>query len=279
MSKIVDMKIKKLFKKLSLNKAIDFLIINTALFILIFTWVRFVTRSLFFSLFTSLVFLLAFNIVKIFIMRKNIANRQSSKEIKDEMDRKVYSLIYLPKNELDDLFSKIYLATNNSKNDIYNVFIKNNDEKIGISYYFEKEVLDKEFCLKLIYKAIKLNLKVIIICCYSCNEKDYHLFKNIQNIKVKIYQKEDTYKELFESKNIDLGKEIIFSTSKKKQLKEYLKSAINREKSKKYFFSGLLIFFASLFVRYNFYYIIMSSLLFLLAILSRNKKYSQEEIV
>lgn len=263
--------IKKILKNLSPNKIIDFLVINFSLFVLFFAWIRFITKSIYHALVISLLLLVGYNLLGYYIKKSKMDKKNILETRKRNIESCVISLLSLDKSEINELFSNQFLAQKNNKNQVKSIFIKKDEENVGISYYFETLTLSLEYAIKIVRQAVKEGLNKIIIFCCDCKRDDELKLLGIQNIKVEIYKKENVYETLFENKNIIIENEINFSSPKKMKFKDYFSHALTKDKSKKYFFSGLLIFFASLIVRHNFYYIIMSSLLFMLAILSRRE--------
>lgn len=265
------MRIKDILKNLSMNKIFDFFIINFSLFVLFFAWIRFITKSIYHAIVISLLLLVGYNMLRFYLQRIRGDKKIMLETRKRERDDKIYSLLSLDKVEIDRLFSNNYLAQKDDKNLVKSIFIEKNDKKIGVSYYFDGLNLPIEYALKIVRSAIKDRLKKIIIFCYDCKEIDEAKLVGIQNITVEVYKKDRVFDALFENENVKIEDEIKFSNAKKMKIKDYFSHALTKDKSKKYFFSGLLIFFASLIVRYNIYYIIMSSLLFILSLLSRKE--------
>ena len=121
-------------------------------------------------------------------------------------------------------------------------------------------------------KKIEPDNKKIIILCNEIDGNNKIFFENLKNYSISIFTKDAVYSEFL--KPSGLYPKIIFEPNKKKKLKlkEIMLISFNKTNTKKYFFSGLIIFVCSFFVRFNFYYVFMSSLLFLFSLICKNSK-------
>ncbi len=90
--------------------------------------------------------------------------------------------------------------------------------------------------------------------------------------KLKLLDEEQVYNELLKPVNTYPA----FSNINKQKKKLHLREVVfSKNKTKPYFFSGLVLLLTSFFVRFHIYYVIVSSILFLTAIFcSFNKKYN-----
>lgn len=137
---------------------------------------------------------------------------------------------------------------------------------IAIHFNFKKEVINS-FDLANIIRETTSN-SIIVVCLHS-------------NITSQPQDKEICIIDLEKLCNL-LGEQITnFPTNiklknkPKYRLKDLLCIALNKRKAKGYFLSSLMLIFLSLFTPYNIYYIIVSTVLLLLAIISRiNTKFN-----
>lgn len=266
-------------KNFKFTRIIDNIFINFLIFLISFAWLRFLTKKIFTSFILSLFFILLFNFIKYFFNKSKEDKIKITKNLEQDIEN--YNLTLLSNNVRENLafFAKLLEGKIIKKIEKENLILyhDNNDLNnlcsiIALSpMYFENQ-LNFDLALKQINFAIKNKAKTIIFCCNTCLPKTKIALENIDNIKVIIYDKNLTYKNLFTTYN--LYPEIKFKIKKNKKIKfkDLITISFDKSRAKGYFFSGLFIFFCSFFVQYNFYYVFMSSLLFLFAILSKTKK-------
>ena len=119
-------------------------------------------------------------------------------------------------------------------------------------------------CLK---SVKKYNLTKIVILCNSYEANVVNLI-NSYNVKTLILNSTQTYNEILVKYNTYPEFNSNLKLTEKITLSFILKNAISKKKFKTYFLGGLFLLLASIFVVYNVYYIIFSSIMFLLSILS-----------
>ena len=98
--------------------------------------------------------------------------------------------------------------------------------------------------------------------------------KHITNKTIILYHYQDIYTLLCNLQKLPTLP-TYYQPEKHTTIKQILSTACKKEKAKSYFLSGLFFGIGSLFIRYNIYYMVMSTLLFLLALYALcNKKYN-----
>lgn len=250
---------------------IDFIFVNLLIFLITFTWSRFLTRNLILSFFIGLI------CIAIFIFFNNFSRRSKKNKIN------------ITKSLQKDIDSYLLTLLSNScaKNIDYFANALKNEEEIKILKdqnliiynlnnclcpMFNEKILSLTSCLKQVRIAIENNLKTIKIVCFEIDSKTKLELSQIQNIEIEIIDKNNIYTNFFVI--YQSYPDIIFKTKAQKKLK--FKQIINlsfcKSRCKNYFLSGLFILFCSMFVRLNLYYVFFSSLMFLFAIISLTKK-------
>ena len=256
-------------KNFRLNKFIDFLFFSVCIFLIVFAYLRFLRCNIAVSSAFALL-----TVVLAGAIRQLIKHKKQSKKALDLVRSKrvndcMMSLLTNDKIENETIFKNILMAQNNG------VVVLNCDlmlyENEALYLGFDKDELDYLDSLRAIKKAINKGARHIRLLCISCKTADKIKLESIENITVEIVEKEEVYLEYFDGKNYLPKQNISFKKQNKIKLRQLKEMSLTREKSKKYFLYGLMIFFCSLIVRYNFYYVFMSSILFLLSILSRKK--------
>ena len=245
-------------KSLKLAYIIDFIFINFLIFLIIFTWARFFTKSILLSFFIAIVCSGIFVFFKIFVYKSNKLN--ISTNLQKDINNYILSLLSNTKKENLDYVKEClktdYLKTDEDKNLIFTNF-----KTVYCPVFFEN-TLTLPTALKHIKFAITDNNKKIIFLCNEVSENQKTMLCNIDNIDVEILDKNNIFQKFFLL--YQQYPKILFDRKKQKKinLKQLINVSFNKSRSKKYFLSGLFVLFCSLFVKLNFYYVFLSTLLF-----------------
>lgn len=112
-------------------------------------------------------------------------------------------------------------------------------------------------------KATKL-----IVCGYKIDSATYNLAQKIKETKIILLNSKDCYLKLIKHYNFYPANLKNLNLQDKVKFKDLLRASLSRKNSKGYFIASLILLFSSFIVRLNIYYVIMSSFLLLLALLS-----------
>ena len=265
-------KIQQRFEKIKISSIFDFIFFNVALFLILFAWSNFILKKRIIALIVSLSLLVAINIAR--IIYKSFFGTKKTKNVGKNKNYDLYMLCLITnsKKENFELFSKILKDKKPIKTRLSNFMMFESDKTSAISFDFESQLLKQENALKLILFAIKNKIEKLSILCCGCSSKDKLFFENIKEIKVKVFEKNQICSLFFEKSQIFPKKLFEVKNIEKIKFKSLIKISLDRKKSKSYFISGLLIFLCSLIVRYNIYYVIMSSIMFFLSIMCKQNK-------
>jgi hypothetical protein len=261
-------KIKNFFKNLKFYEVVDFIFFNFAVFLILFAWTRFLTKNIVSAIAISVIILLVANFVKT-VLKKSSATKKKKVNAKTaEVENAFVNIFASSEEENAQLFLNIFNHFRESKlkeNDI--IF----DDKV-VCFDFDERVAPIEKALKKILIATKLGQKKIMFLCYSFDAKDKIFVENLKDFEVKVVQKDEIYEKLFVPSQIFPKKSVEVKAGGKIKFKQLVKMSFGREKAKKYFLSGLLVFFCSLIVKNNLFYVFMSSIMFCFALFSLSKK-------
>ena len=273
--------------KFTLSVVLDLFFFSLISFCISVAWLRYFLSNTFLIVFFSTIVSICVAILLIFIKFKRQKTRILNKTQKNE-------LLFLKKTLLTS-------GLNHSKNFLNNIFyLRKNSNKLFNSfktYYFENqhnffiglncalffnfnslkisEQQIKDFFLEINYKHFnkkELNDKSTTIFILandfseSCKE-----FVSLLNLDIKLITLDTFYKEVVSGLNIFP----VVPTQKIRyieKLKSLNKNMFNPNQSKHFFMCGTCVFIAGFIVRYNLYYIIFASILFLLAIICRIRK-------
>jgi len=264
-------------KKISLAFVFDYLFSTLIAFLISFVWLRFLHLraglSFVLSIIISILITLIFNFNN--QLKKN--NKIEQLNTNNDIEQYLYTLMSNTKKEnLDYFYNTIKKIKSNPRvieDSAIEYFDNTIKKQVILLPLFDKKMPRFEDLLKEVKKfSNKKNIKITILC-NQIDLRDKIFFENLKDYKISILTKEQVYLQFIKSSEIYPS--IIFEPNKKRhiQFKELLFISFNKENTKKYFFSGLIIFLCSFFVRFNIYYVFMSSLLFLFALICKKKQY------
>ncbi len=245
---------------------IDTAFLSVLTFLIIFAWVQFFLRNLALSLFVSAILAIALMLgIRWFKSRKYSASQQIIANNSNLIKFKL-AVQTMPSAKLCAIIKKLipqqYLA-HTSKGDI--IFTKNN-QQYTFTFYYSAPLNDTKL-LELIKTKTTANL--VIFC--SAYDKDAQMIASaFKNKKVELINLEQLY-QIFNQNSISINTDHIDLNKTKITLKELLKNSVSRDKAKGYFVSGLVLLFTSIIIPYRIYYVVFSSILFLLSLICRLK--------
>lgn len=249
-----------LFSKISNN---IFLLIS--IFCIFFLWTNIYTKNIYTSFVCSLIVLIAFSIIYYPI---KIINSKNKKKKNNNFQKKDYTKIQFlfGKNEkIIKFIIELFKIKNHSK--ITNTHFVITEDNLDIFFFFNNILTEKE--INLVYKnTINQNIKIF------CLEFEKAITK-LKNYNLEIIDFENIYNNC-RNNNCYLDFNIEIKKTTKYSFKNILCIVFSKGRSKSYFWLALLLLFSSLFTPYNIYYIVFSSILFILAIYSKfNKHFNQ----
>ncbi len=258
-------------KKINIAEIIDLIFINILMFLIIFVWAKYFNRNILYSVLISIIVLIAFNLIRSFL-RFNKKNKQVlSKNLEADIEQYMLTLLSNSQENNALFFIKLF-ETKQPKYYKKDNFIFLQGTNIIICPMFNTQELKLEPCLKILNKLSKQDLTQIIFLCVKCDLKLKMLLEKLKNQNVKVYQKNDIYFNFLKPNNYYPAIMFEYKQSNKLKFRELINISFNKKRAKGYFLSGILIFFCSFIVRHNFYYVFMSSLLFLFTLFCLTKK-------
>lgn len=256
---------------------IDYIFINFLFFLISFTWIKYFNKNISFSFSLSIFLLIIFNIILVFFNSNKKTKKKITKKLEDDIEQ--YMLTFLSNTKEENL--KFFNRTINKENS--KIYFKQNlicyffnNENIALSPIFKnKNILFEDF-LKVLSYTKQLKIQKLFVLCYECDSKTKILLNSFKDIEIKVLDKKLIYLEILKKANLYPKIKFEYKETKKLKFKQLIDISFNKSKAKGYFLSGLLTFFCSFIVRYNFYYVFMSSILFLFTLFCFIKK--QENI-
>jgi hypothetical protein len=143
--------------------------------------------------------------------------------------------------------------------------------------YTTTEITDKDV-LESYAKIKNTSTKKLILCCQSYSPKASEIASVITEKNIVIFSEYDAYKNIF--KPCEFVAPTLFEQSKEKKnkLKNYLKIAFNKKRTKSYLSVSVILLFSSFILRYNIYYLVFATITTAFALYSHfNTKFNETE--
>lgn len=245
------------FKKSLFSEISNAIFLIFTLFMLCFLWCNFYFRDFYQSIIATIILISIFSLIYV---PKKISRYSKNKTLSIKNNKTAYykmQLLLSKDEKIMNFIIKLYNLENIEKNTSNHIFSFDKDFYICFT---DEEISNSQFYNFL--KNAKSN-KIEIFC--ITKPKSY----------LKINNKEITFIDFNEFLNKCKEKEqyfdnnIVIEKKTKISFKGFLCVVFCKGRSKSYLYLGLLILFSCLFTPYNIYYIICSSILFLLSIFSK----------
>lgn len=252
-------------KVTKLSKISNILFLSISFFFLSFLWINYYIKSLKKSFIYSLISSLIFFVIILFF---NFKKDKKSIDISNKSKHKDYikiQLLYSNSDKIMKFLIKLYNLENYTLISNNHLYSKNNNSDKFI--VFKTEAINQSELENIYKESISQNIEIY------CFDDPKNIIE-LENYNIKFITFNEIYKDCEENNHFpDFSINIKKST--KYRLKDILCVVFCKAKSKSYLWIGILLMFSSLFTPYNIYYIIMSTLLLLMAIYSRfNKRYN-----
>lgn len=264
----------------------DFIFFAFIIFSITFIWLRYyLHNNTLLWIITSLITLILSFFIALYF-RKKINKFNLSKKEKKEKQKYLNYILFLNKNETNKFLKDIYkdrlieshsnyliiLNKNTEKNEIK--YIKNS-EKCLIFYDFSMQNLTSDSLVAFIKKAKSLGIRNVEILCKNYDKECKNIIKNLISFNVSIKDFDKFYSENIKNNKQD-SFEIIYEEKNRYTFKELLGIAFNKSKTKTYALTGLIFLLGSIFMRYNVYYLVFTTIMFAFALFSHfNKIYNK----
>lgn len=257
---------------------LDFIFKSISIFVISFIWVRFFEHNMFLIfLYSSIITIILVTLSTIRTIKKCKKNNLTKLEY-EKKENSIYQLNFYSQTQILTFFSSLLNSTYEvcKKNDY--LILKNKNEKIGVFINFNFNVIDA-FYIKSIMNKINLNkFQKVYIYSNDFTKECKDLCSSINNVKINCKNANDTFKLMKENNIFPLNK-VEKQTHKKKNINQFFSALFNKSKTKAYFFTGLIFLISSIFMRYNIYYLVFTTLMFLLSLYSYfNKRFNKIDI-
>lgn len=238
------------------------------IFFLIFIWIRYTVESLTLSIIlTVFCTLLTDFLIQYLLNKKKYINSIKASEIKKLKSVINYFIFNENKDNLTffyNLVSKKHLAV---KKNNFIIINHDNDNNVILYPYFTFKNFSVDDLIFILNKTKKLCFSKIVICSNNF-DTDCKSFITKIDKNILLLDGEQTYLNLLKPYNCI--PENIPNEKKDNQIKfkHLFKNSLSRNKTKSYFFASIILLISSFIIKFNIYYLIISSILLILALIS-----------
>ncbi len=113
-----------------------------------------------------------------------------------------------------------------------------------------------------------LNVNKCVICGVKFSSSAEHLATSLNGVTISLLNESQVYNNFLKPQNVMPETKVTFLNSKKMNAKLFISLLINKKNTKHYFYGAILLLFCSMFLRFTTYYVIFSTILLILALLS-----------
>ncbi len=253
--------------KFKIINLLDKIFISVAIFLIIYAWLNFYIRDLWTTFVLSLIFSFAIIFLLYYFLNKKQEKVKLNKKSTDEMNKSFLSFRLTPRNEKLNLLFKIFSNEFETKldNGLLSYIKEGKKHIVLIATYIEK--INENDLINLIDEFANFDFDVIDVVCQAvCENINSKIFLNK---KIVFLTKEKLYTDCFLKYSIFPDDSKIDTSITKLKFKDILNNFFLPEKSRSYFFCGLILIFSSIILPYHIYYVLFGSMLLIFSILCK----------
>lgn len=237
------------------------------IFLVTFIWARYFIRNFWLASLISVIVTVVFELLSRVIHKKKFQREELKLQEKEDAENIFLSIATCDKPL--DFFLKLakvrHLDTIKKKNYIQ---INHDDEFVVALYPFLNFApLDIDELAKILSSLKKDNIGRLVIVCGQYNKEAISFAKNF-DFEIVILDKYSTYSSLYKEYNTYPEITLKYKKDKKLAMKDLVAYSFNRQRTKGYIFSALILFLSSMLIRPSLYYCIVASLLLVFALIS-----------
>ncbi len=244
-------------KTTKLSQISNAIFFASIIFCLFFLWCNYYIKSIKISFISSIIVFVAFLVI--YVPIKNLFTKKKTKS-KLELESFNNFKLQLQLSQCDCIVNllKSYLQISSHKKLNSNHYLINNSFDLFIC---TEENLEPTKIYNCIQNRVTNKIKVLTL-------EPLTIPFELKNVEIEVINSEQIYK-YSKDNNINTLEQINLKKKQKYRLKDIICVVLCKEKSKNYWWLGFLLLFSSLFTPFSTYYIIFSTILFVLALVSR----------
>ena len=244
---------------------IDKVFITTLFTLLTFVWIKyFIRNNIYCLLISTLISILVVYFISLFINERT-ENKTTKIETTKRINNFMYSFLLMSKTEISKFLYEHISKKEKVRLEKSMIIFDNNE---AIAPCLHQDDLSIEELSKYYRDAIKFKLNKLTIITLSCKSEIESFSKQIDKVEIKILTKTETFYSVIQRYKAYPEVLMAQKTTKKDSFKSIIKKSFNRNRTKHFVSSGIIMLFFSFIFKYNLYYTITSSILFLFAIIS-----------
>ena len=254
-----------------LNEVFKFLII----FCVYFLWLNYFYSNFLVSVLTSIILsaLTSYILTTIFYRKQHKINlnKEEQKKLKDATTQFIFNTLDENLAFFENLFiKKGYMAKKLS----YGLILTYGQDTFLFLPNYTKDDITESVVINAYKISKELNINKIMLVGVEFDEYLKIFASSLNNINFAFLNENDVYNQLLKPLDYFPENKIIFKHNKKTTFKMFFNLLLNKNNSKSYFIGGIILLFSSFFIKLSLYYIIFSSILFVLSFISFNNAYT-----
>lgn len=247
-----------------LSKILDFIFGTIFVFLSVFIWTRYFVHNTFLTIFiTSGVTVSVVGLFYFTRLKKEEKVNLTKKELTNANNCTRLFMLSSKSNAINWIYNILSTKYNVTKKADYLFF-----NQIVLRPVYTTLKIDEEIVLNTFTKTKSLNPKKIIICSKSIEPEALQLAKSIKQTKIILLNEQEFYFSILKPLGFECEKTYVEQTKKGKGISALFNIIFNRHRTKAYSITAIVLLLASFLMRYNLYYIIMASILSLMALFS-----------
>ena len=251
--------------RIKLLTLVDKIFITTLFSLITFVWIKYFIRNNILALVVStLISIVIVYFISIFINAKTEKNTTKT-ETEKRINGFMFSFLLMDKKDTAKFLYEQISKKEKVKLEKSAIIFDNLE---GLIPCLDLSFMTFEELSRCYQLAKKLGLEKLTILSLEC-KNDIKIFaKQINNIDIKILTKYETFYSVIQRYKAYPEVLLAQKINKKDTFKTIMQKCFNRARAKSFVVSGIIMLFFSFIFKYNLYYTITSSILFLLAIIS-----------
>lgn len=239
------------------------------IFLICLIWTRYFIDEIWLSILYTALLTISIEFILHFILVKKNSKKKLKLEEEKLAEQISTTFIFSQKDSINYFYN---LSKINYKSKKYSKYIlitnKNEESKTILFPIYSYSPILPQTIIDTLNKIKNQNAEKLIICGYKIDNSTYKFAQKIKEIKIILLDSKDCFLKLIKKYNYFPENLKELKLQEKLKFKEILRLSLSRKHAKGYFITSLILLFSSFIVRLNIYYVIMSSLLLLLALIS-----------
>ena len=261
-------------KNLNIFKTFDVFFRLTVIILFNLVWCRYFIRNLPLSILATVIATTIIEIAVHFISKKQNKNKSQKQEFISDLEQYTNTFLFWSSTQVVTFFYNLAKTKYSVTKRTHFIQIEHPSSRIILYPYFMFKDLTCDDVIFVFNKVKNLCPIRIIICTNKVDSGAINIAEKLP-IEIVILDQKQTYKNLLKKYDFYPPKTQL-NKPQTKTLKQLLAYALNKKRTKGYFFTSVLMLFCSFIVPYKLYYVVMSSILLVLSFASfKNPQFNQ----